>query len=197
MEQLNSAQYWENRYANGGNSGVGSYAELAEFKAGVINKFVSDNNIPTVIEFGCGNGNQLIYANYPIYVGFDVSPTAVKLCRRIFEKDLSKRFALMDIYCGETADLILSLDVVYHLVEDDVYESYMNTLFNASSRFVIIYSSDYEKEQVNHERRRTFSTWVEKNRPEYKLIHKVEGINKEMSYSDFYIYERTNGKRNS
>lgn len=28
-----SDQYWEKRYANGGNSGSGSYSKLAEFKA--------------------------------------------------------------------------------------------------------------------------------------------------------------------
>ena len=43
-----------------------------------------------------------------------------------------------------TADLALSLDVIYHLTEDTVFEAYMRHLFAAGSRFVIIYATDRE-----------------------------------------------------
>lgn len=115
-----SARYWETRYASGGTSGEGSYGELAAFKAEILNEFVAANNIASVIEFGCGDGNQLALARYPRYSGFDVSPQAVSLCRKRFAADPSKLFGLMDDYRGEKADLGLSLDVVYHLVEDAV-----------------------------------------------------------------------------
>ncbi|GAJ08100.1 unnamed protein product, partial [marine sediment metagenome] len=54
-----SREYWESRYAGGGTSGAGSYGKPAEFKAQVLNSFVKDNGISSVIEFGCGDGNQL------------------------------------------------------------------------------------------------------------------------------------------
>ncbi len=38
--------------ARGKNSGAGSYNELAEFKANVLNDFVRENDIQTVIEYG-------------------------------------------------------------------------------------------------------------------------------------------------
>ena len=41
----NSREYWEKRYASGGNSGAGSYNYLAEFKAEILNNFVTENNI--------------------------------------------------------------------------------------------------------------------------------------------------------
>lgn len=47
-----SGSYWENRYESGRNSGDGSYGALAGFKAEILNKFVDDNAIQTVIEFG-------------------------------------------------------------------------------------------------------------------------------------------------
>ena len=56
---MNTLSYWENRYKNNGNSGAGSYGRLAEFKADVINNFIAENKITSVIEFGCGDGNQL------------------------------------------------------------------------------------------------------------------------------------------
>ena len=39
----NSHEYWEKRYASGGNSGAGSYNYLAEFKAEILNNFVTKN----------------------------------------------------------------------------------------------------------------------------------------------------------
>ena len=57
-----SVIYWEQRYAQGGNSGVGSCGKFAEFKAELLNRFVAQHGVHTVIEFGCGDGNQLSLA---------------------------------------------------------------------------------------------------------------------------------------
>jgi hypothetical protein len=192
-----SEKYWIQRYNIGRNSGTGSFDQLAKFKAEILNKFVKDNNIATIIEYGCGDGNQLRIAEYPSYIGFDVSPTAIALCREAFQKDKTKRFNLMSEYKGEKAQLTLSLDVIYHLVEDDVYHAYMERLFVSSERFVIIYSSDYEEPQKFHERRRQFTRWVETNQPQSKLISHIlnpfpfDAHLKTGSLSDFYIYKKT------
>jgi SAM-dependent methyltransferase len=85
-----SKRYWENRYCQGGNSGAGSYGELAEFKAETLNKFVAENNIHSVIEFGCGDGNQLMLANYPYYTCVDVSPKAIEICRELFNVKIKR-----------------------------------------------------------------------------------------------------------
>ena len=55
-----SRDYWEQRYSSGSNSGDGSRGKLAEFKAEIINSLVKDKKIESVIEFGCGDGNQLL-----------------------------------------------------------------------------------------------------------------------------------------
>jgi len=91
---MESMDYWERRYAQGGTSGSGSYARLAEFKAEVLNAFVQERHIQSVIEFGCGDGNQLSLARYPSYVGLDVSKTAIFLCGRRFAMDSDKSFFL-------------------------------------------------------------------------------------------------------
>src|SRR5689334_14993422 len=84
-----SASYWADRYQAGGNSGVGSYGVLADFKAATLNDFVAANNVGSVIEFGCGDGNQLSLANYPRYLGLDVAKGAIELCRTRFGGDRS------------------------------------------------------------------------------------------------------------
>lgn len=195
-------EYWETRYRDGGDSGSGSYNRLAEFKAGFINRIVKEYSVASVIEFGCGDGNQLLLARYPMYLGFDVSKTAIQKCRRAFAGDGSKSFRLLSEYRGEKADLSLSLDVVYHLIEDSLYDSYLRTLFDSSLRLVIIYSSNDEslnaKYGGGHVRHRVFTDWVGANRPEWTLREKQHNeypFNPEdrdnTSLADFYVFHKS------
>ena len=185
---LNSEDYWVRRYNSGRDSGIGSHGKLAEFKAEIINDFVRKHNIETVIEYGCGDGNQLKLAEYPSYFGFDVAPKAIELCRLMFHYDNFKSFWLMDEHDYETAQLSLSLDVIYHLLEADVYYSYMERLFNSSEQFVIIYSSDYDEEQDVYIKHREFTRWVSKNKPQWKLRLHIPNKYPKDSRSSFYIY---------
>ena len=133
------------RYISGGNSGKGSYGRLQVFKNEVINDFVESKNVASIIEFGVGDGNQLLNSRYPAYLGVDVSEKAIKICRKKFEGDKSKSFIHSSNYNYEKADLSISLDVIYHLVEDSVFNSYMRKLFEAANKYVIIYSSNYDQ----------------------------------------------------
>ena len=189
-----SKNYWERRYINGGTSGEGSYKEFAKFKADIINDFVTENNIHSVIEFGCGDGNQLFLAEYPSYIGLDISRTAVTLCQHKFLNDYSKSFFLYDCDCFIdnhgifTAELSLSLDVIYHLIENEIFEKYMAHLFTASKRFVIIYSSNFEQRITGHVRHRKFTDWIDKNTTNWHLKTIIPNRYKN-SPSNFYIYE--------
>ena len=194
-----SESYWKQRYALGGNSGAGSYNEMATFKADVLNTFVRKRSVQSVIEFGCGDGNQLRLARYPAYHGLDVSPLAVETCRSIFTGDPTKRFGLVKDYAGETADLALSLDVIFHLVEDEVFHAYMERLFDAGERFVIAYSSDTDdntKTTHPHVRHRRFTDWVREHRPGWRMTrhipnaHPYNGDNESTSFADFFVFER-------
>jgi cyclopropane fatty-acyl-phospholipid synthase-like methyltransferase len=194
-----SKDYWEQRYVEGGNSGAGSYGNLAEFKAKIINKFVKKNKVSTVIELGVGDGNQLLLSEYPNFIGFDVSKTAVKMCREMFKSDKSKEFYTLDKLKGHTAELTLSLDVLYHLVEKDVFEQHIRSLFEASTRYVIIYAFDgQEFHTASHVQSRRFTDFIENNIKSWKLTKRIK--NKyphddnnpdHTSRADFYIYERT------
>ena len=194
-----SAAYWESRYKKGGTSGAGSYAQFAEFKAEVLNEFVQANAVRSVIEFGCGDGNQLALARYPRYVGVDVSAAAVAKCRELFKSDATKSFRTTAEHDGGRADLALSLDVVYHLVEDEVFERYMRTLFAAAERFVIVYASDFDSapgETASHVRHRKFTTWVAANAPEWRLALHVPNRHPRRddapggTPADFYVFEK-------
>ena len=192
-----SAPYWESRYRAGGDSGTGSSGRLAEFKAEIINEFVAKEGISSVIEFGCGDGRQLLLARYPNYLGVDISETVVERSRARFAENPSFQFITLDQYDGKSADVALSLDVIFHLIEDEVFDSYMTTLFNASERFVIVYSSNYDSESTEHAphfRSREFTVWAAAHRPEWQLIRHIpnrypfNGDGRETSVSDFFIF---------
>ena len=154
----------------GGSSGSGSYGVEAEAKAAYLNEFVSDHGVHSVIELGCGDGNQLRLTKYPSYLGFDVSQTAVARCKELFAGDGAKDFLLLDEYEGQTADLVMSLDVVYHLIEDQVFQDHMRLLFSAARRFVVIYSSNEDQPGVaTHVVHREFTRWVEQNATNWRL----------------------------
>jgi SAM-dependent methyltransferase len=194
----NSEKYWLTRYEAGGTSGSGSYNHLAQFKATILNDFVSQEGVKTIIEYGCGDGNQLKLATYPSYLGFDISPEAIAHCVRLFKDDPTKRFALIPKYQGEAAELTLSLDVIFHLVEDEIYLPYMARLFDSAQRFVVIYSSNKDEYDatVPHVRHRQFTAWVEEFRPMWQLVRHIPnqypfmGDDTQGSFADFYIFQK-------
>jgi hypothetical protein len=192
-----SASYWERNYARGGTSGAGSYGALARGKAEFLNAFVRAHSVQSVTEFGCGDGHQLSLAEYPSYTGLEVSRTAIALCKRRFAGDPSKSFFLYDGSCFVdragvfSADMAMSLDVIYHLIEDAVFERYMTHLFNAGRRYVVAYSTDDPIGGTAPEvRHRKFSAWVDKNCPQWRLAQVTHGPNAGPGRADFFVYER-------
>jgi SAM-dependent methyltransferase len=193
-----SARFWEENYAQGNTSGSGSYGVLAEGKSQYLNDLVRAQGVHSVIEIGCGDGNQLSRAEYPSYIGLDVSRTAIGLCQRRFDGDTAKSFFLYDGSCFTdragifTADLALSLDVVFHLTEDAVFESYLTHLFAAGRRLVVIYSTNAEiGGSAPHVRHRHFTSWVEANCPDWRLTSVTQGPNTAGARADFFVYERS------
>jgi len=192
-----SAAYWDARYRRGGHSGAGSSGRLAQFKAETVNRIVAEHGITSVAEFGCGDGRQLQLAKYPAYVGLDVSPAAVRLCSERFAADPDKRFLAANEDPG-MADLTLSLDVIFHLVEDDTFHRYMQRLFARALRFVVIYASDRDATTPDaHVRHRNFSAWIMRNAPEWRLVRHVPNpypfdprAPNDTSFADFHLFAR-------
>jgi hypothetical protein len=192
-----SASYWRQRYASGGDSGAGSYGKFAEFKARVLNSLFVEFGLSSVIEFGSGDGNQVRLLQVRDYVGVDISADAVVHCRAAFADTPGRRFILADEYAGQKADGALSLDVIYHLVEDSAFERYMRQLFAAAERCVVIYSSDRDSDAGAdgvHVRHRRFTAWVAQHQPDWTLARRVpnehpfRGNWREGSFADFYVY---------
>jgi hypothetical protein len=124
----------------------------------------------------------------------------VAATRGRFASDASKTFYhATELPRGLQAELSLSLDVIYHLVEDDVFDCCMRDLFDAATRFVIVYASNVdERTTSSHVRHRRFTDWVERHRPDFELTQTVpnaypfdEDDPDNTSFADFYVFERT------
>lgn len=196
-----SQKYWLERYRNNGNSGSGSYGRLAQFKAEFLNDFVSKHSISTVIELGCGDGAQLALTPYPAYVGVDISAEAVARCKEGFRTNPAYRF-----FCASERSkffaryqLALSLDVIFHLTEDDIFWSYMDDLFTQASQYVIIYSSNFDGvTTARHVRHRKFTDDIDKKYPEWTLLQYLKNPYSydsqdpdNTSFADFYVFARS------
>jgi len=146
----------------------------ALFKAEVINAFVEDNAVESVIEFGCGDGNQLSLYKFPRYTGLDVSPHSIGKCQERFADDPSKTFHLRD-------------------------SEQLRADLAAGTKFVIIYSSDINRNswfQAKHVKHRKFTDWVEVNAADWtleKIVRNKYPLKKDdkiESLADFFIYRK-------
>lgn len=197
-----SRQYWNERYARGGNSGEGSYGPLAKYKADFINHFAAEHGISSAVEFGCGDGNQAAMFNFECYLGLDINQLCIGSARKALARP-GWQFQTMEEYhlaaADKVIDLALSLDVTYHLIEDEAYTAYLNDLFGAAERYVLIYASDLDHfdpafPHVRHrpvvkEASERFSEWrfvrTEKN-PYYRDPQST----KFGSFAQFHVFEK-------
>jgi len=182
-------EFWENRYKAGGNSGAGSYGEYAEHKAEVINNYISKFEIKSISDFGCGDGNQIILLKgYENYSGFDISEYILNICRERFVGMPMSFYG--DILKLPEAELCLSLDVMYHIVDEKDYKFYLDQLFGKSKKYVLIFSSNVEDKTIysNYIRHRKFTDWVDENYKEFMLVEVIGNFLQ--TSAQFYLYER-------
>ncbi|NND70541.1 MAG: hypothetical protein HKN43_03080 [Rhodothermales bacterium] len=185
----------------GRTSGPGSYGRQCVAKAKILNSIIDSLRIESIVEFGCGDGNQLTHYDIPRYLGFDVSETAVRMCMEQFSDDETKGFLhyTPSVFDNRTklisGDAAMSVDVIFHLVEDPVYRKYMDDLFSCARRLVIISSSNHTDQGgkgVQHVRHRKFVDDVAAWYPDWTLIaeHPVESIDGK-DIDSFYVFRRS------
>lgn len=205
--EISSDEFWNQHYINEGNSGTGSYHRLAKFKAEIVNEFLRNEHIETVIEFGCGDGNQLSLIHYKQYTGTDVSEYIVNKNREAYREDKTKKFYCTlterEQYMNRRYDMSISMDVIFHLLEDQVFSSYMEDLFTVASKYVVIYSSNHEEYTEWPEyRHRNFISYIQKYITGWELYRFIPnkypyeiGKEGETSSADFYFFKRLRGNR--
>jgi hypothetical protein len=137
--------YWEKRYADGKNSGSGSYGENATFKANIINRIIKEYECKDMVEFGCGDGNQMSLLTRIPYIGYDISKTIIQKNQIKYKTTPNVKFMDMDM-CGNyslSADLSICVDVLFHLtIEDDWYKLIDHVCVAAKKVIVIVTNTE-------------------------------------------------------
>ncbi len=196
-----SKVHWQRHYERGGDSGPGSYGESALYKAGLINRVIREHGIHSIVELGCGDGNQLTYLEVDQYIGLDISKVAIQRCLARHGGNAKRSFIWYDQdYFHDplrivSADCAMSLDVIFHFIENDVFVRYVHNLFNCGRRFVIIYGLDQAQVRPGHVsvRLRKYSDYIAANIPEFRIALHVP---KTEEFGDFYLYERISNLTN-
>ncbi|WP_428485719.1 class I SAM-dependent methyltransferase [Rhodopila sp.] len=191
-----SADYWDARYRAGGTSGAGSYGRLADYKAALINGVIEMNGIAHVADFGCGDGNLLSMLRPSAYTGLDVSDTVIARCVERFPEHVFLPFTRAAEL--RPADLCLSIDVIYHLTEPEVFAAYMAELFAHATRLVVIYASNMDQDwPAPHVRHRRFTNHVTSHLPAWRLCAHLPNpypydpaSPDDTSFADFFVYAR-------
>jgi SAM-dependent methyltransferase len=191
--EYSPAGYWDRRYREGRSSGAGSEGNEGQYKADYVSDFIHNRDVKSVIDWGCGDGQvlELIRLEGAAYTGVDVSHTILARLRAQFPPIHGYRFdTLYDGYdFGEQRELALSMDVLFHLPDDADYFGYLGQLFGSSTRFVIIYSTNYAGGRTaRHVFRREFTPDIAERFPNWELTT-VETPLRE-GLASFFVYEK-------
>jgi len=190
MEKINNiSEYWNNRYLNGGDSGVGSYGISAIYKAKIINFFIKKYNIKTIFDFGCGDGNQAsLFIGFEKYSGFDISSYIIEQCKIKFLNNDRMNFTI-SIDDVDESDLCISFDVLYHIIDEEDFKDYLFYLFDKSKKYVVIFSTDHNMnmKSAEHVYHRVFTKYIEKYHKNFKLIKIIK--NPLENNANLYLYK--------
>lgn len=183
------AGYWDRRYRDGRTSGAGSEGNEGAYKADYVSDLIHNRNIESVVDWGCGDGQvlKLIRLEGAEYLGVDVSHTIVNRMREKFPEYefITPVPGMNDL----TWELGLSMDVLFHLPDDADYFEYLDRLFGHSTRFVVIYSTNYAGGRTaRHVFRREFTPDIAERFPDWELTT-VETPLRE-GLASFFVYEK-------
>lgn len=187
---FNIAAYWNQRYLQGRTSGEGSEGDKAIAKARYIDRLILEEKIDTIADWGAGDGHVLSMIRLEAdYLGIDISRVAVDRLRREYHGIPKRRFLTLDEArtVEIDVDLAMSLDVIFHCIDDLSYEEHLRRLFGSSHRFVLIHSLNENRGRTaRHVRWRRFTDDVARIAPEWVLMDQAAGP----SEIGFYLYRK-------
>ncbi len=180
--------WWDVRYARGGNSGAGSHGYHYQFKRDYIRSAIQRFGFASAVDFGCGDGSQINEIEFGAYQGVDISQSVVNHCREFYKDRPHFKFDVYEAFSPGRYDVAMSLDVMYHVVEPDQYDLYLNRLFSYS-KYVLIYTNLVpRKDNSAHMCFRDHVKEIKQRDFNVRLIERV--INPQLTTVGFLLYEK-------
>jgi hypothetical protein len=176
-----ASNYWDARYAGGGNSGDGSYGKELAAK---IQLLCGLPNIQAIAEVGCGDFNlsKNLLAVYPWakYTGQDISRVAIRLNQQKYP-DQSFVNTLEEL---PPADLLLCIDVLFHVLDEAELTRLLTYLRDHFTHYLAI--TAYERDEdigAPHLKVRKFD-------PNFFGIPVIRELIDEKAGLYFYLFEK-------
>jgi SAM-dependent methyltransferase len=140
--------YEENAWGFG--SGTGSTKEYTEDYRNILENFIVENNIKSVIDYGCGDwqSTQFIDWNNIVdsYIGVDIVGHLIEQNNEHFESEVIS-FKTLEHFEFHHVDLIICKDVLQHLSNDDI-ENLINQM-TLNCKFILLTNDIDETISVN------------------------------------------------
>ncbi|KAB0590723.1 class I SAM-dependent methyltransferase [Campylobacter lari subsp. concheus] len=156
MMKDNLIDFWNQRHEklglySGGDKGISDY-ENFEFYIHrlsmilkLISKYYIGKKLLEVLDAGCGKGffSNGIFSSGYIVNGIDSSASAISFCKENYPEIFFKQDNLDKFILDKAFDVIICIDVMFHIVEDSLWEnSVKNLAYHAKNNSIIIIS-DY------------------------------------------------------
>lgn len=177
--------YWNGRYGGdklkeGNTSGYGSYDEQLERKLNFLRPL---EGVKTITEIGCGDfnfGSRVVSLYEDVkYSGYDISEVIIDRNKRCFPQHT---FGMMEEEIP-TADLVLCVDVLLHVIDEKEAEKMLNFLHGIWKKYLVITAYERDEFKENHVRIRKFD-------PLRFGMPKVREIVEEDGQMYFYVFEK-------
>jgi len=130
---------WDNHYKSGGKSGDPlDYAKARDWKHNIIAKYC-DIKSNSIIDIGCGD-LQFWQGRKPAkYIGVDISQTIID-SHKLKYPDRTFICASSDKTLDISADMVMCFDMLWHIIDDEVYMKTLENIKKYSKRYIVIYT---------------------------------------------------------
>jgi len=154
----------------------------------LINKY----DLKSISDVGCGECTLLPYLQgIRKYYGYDISPAVLSKVSKNAQDGFSKEFILLTNNTKiVSSDLVLSLEVIFHQVNDDEYLDYMRKLVNSNGEYLLILTMNEGILKTNHIKNRhikyrDISKFMDSTN--YSLVEKFPFTERTSTY---YLYKK-------
>ena len=152
-------KFWNKKYEDGGISGLGSIGKYRAWKWLKIKQVIGD--FKSVIDVGCGD---LRFWQHPIaskmvkkqkdfkYLGIDISDFIIEK-NNVFAPNFEFLVAPSHIDQGRQAEVLLCLDLLFHIMDDINFEMTLEHLCSSAEKWIVIYT--WKRNPFEHQYRFT------------------------------------------
>ena len=130
--------FWDQRYLEGGTSGLGSIGKIRDFKWSVIDKYLP--YLHSVVDVGCGDLSFWEGRDCEDYTGIDISKTIIEK-NKILRPDWSFICANSEKTIeGLKKEVVFCFDVLFHIMNTETYIQTLKNLCYYSKNYIFIYT---------------------------------------------------------